>query len=122
MLLRKRQRRDYQLASGLTEDVEHSDNIYRNARARLPWLTIGLAGGIFGCAYFGRFEGNLRIYPEMAFFIPLIAAMGGNVGIQSSAIVVQGLASNTLRLERLISKLSKDLVVAILECHYTLPG
>jgi len=78
----------------------------------LPWLFIGLLGGIFAALILGRFEGNLRIYPEMAFFIPLIAAMGGNVGIQSSAIVVQGLASNTLNLEGLVPKLSKDLVVA----------
>ncbi len=113
-VIREEAERDYQLASGLTEDVEHSDNIYRNARARLPWLVIGLTGGVFGALILGRFENNLRIYPEMAFFIPLIAAMGGNVGIQSSAIVVQGLASNTLRLDRFMSKLSKDFAVAII--------
>jgi len=113
-VIKEEAERDYQLASGLTEDVEHSDNIYRNARARLPWLTIGLAGGIFGALILGRFEEDLRFYPEMALFIPLIAAMAGNVGIQSSAIVVQGLANNTLHLDSIASKLAKDLVVAII--------
>lgn len=113
-VIKEEAERDYQLASGLTEDVEHSDNIYRNARARLPWLTIGLAGGIFGALILGRFEEDLRFYPEMALFIPLIAAMAGNVGIQSSAIVVQGLANNTLHLDSIASKLAKDLVVAVI--------
>ena len=113
-VIREEAERDYQLASGLTEDVEYSDNIYRNSRARLPWLIIGLTGGIFGALILGRFESNLRIYPEMAFFIPLIAAMGGNVGIQSSAIIVQGLANNTLRLDSFVTKLSKDFVVALI--------
>lgn len=113
-VIREEAERDYQLASGLTEDVEYSDTIYRNARARLPWLVIGLTGGVFGAIILGRFESDLRIYPEMAFFIPLIAAMGGNVGIQSSAIVVQGLANNTLRLDRFFSKLSKDFAVAFI--------
>jgi magnesium transporter len=113
-VIREEAERDYQLASGLTEDVEYSDNIYRNARARLPWLIIGLTGGIFGALILGRFESSLRIYPEMAFFIPLIAAMGGNVGIQSSAIIVQGLANNTLRFDSFVTKLSKDFVVALI--------
>lgn len=113
-VIREEADRDYQLASGLTEDVEHSDNVYRNARARLPWLTIGLAGGIFGALILGRFDDELRIYPGMILFIPLIAAMGGNVGIQSSAIVVQGLANNTLRIDSMVSKLSKDLLVALI--------
>jgi magnesium transporter len=113
-VIREEADRDYQLASGLTEDVEHSDNVYRNARARLPWLTIGLAGGIFGALILGRFDEELRIYPGMILFIPLIAAMGGNVGIQSSAIVVQGLANNTLRIDSMVSKLSKDLLVAMI--------
>jgi magnesium transporter len=113
-VIREEAERDYQLASGLTEDVEYSDNIYRNSRARLPWLIIGLTGGVFGALILGRFESNLRIYPEMAFFIPLIAAMGGNVGIQSSAIIVQGLANNTLRLDSFVTKLSKDFIVALI--------
>lgn len=106
--------RDYQMASGLTEDVEHSDRVIRITRARLPWLFIGMLGGILGALVLGRFEDDLKIYPEMAFFIPLIAAMGGNVGIQSSAIIVQSLANNTYRYDGIASKLGKEFLVAFL--------
>ncbi|TFH25644.1 MAG: magnesium transporter, partial [Bacteroidia bacterium] len=106
--------RDYQLASGITADVETTDSPARLSRARLPWLIIGLLGGIVVAAVIGRFEEDIKINPEMAFFIPLIAAMAGNVGIQSSAIIVQGIASNSLGLESTYRKLGKELVVALL--------
>ena len=83
---------DYQLASGISEDVDATDSPVDQVRARLPWLLIGLAGGILSSQIIARFEGQLRIDPKMAFFMPLIAATAGNVGVQSSAIVVQGLA------------------------------
>lgn len=105
--------KDYQMASGISVDVETTDSPVRMARARLPWLIIGLLGGIFVAAVIGRFEEDLKIYPEMAFFIPLIAAMAGNVGIQSSAIIVQGLASNSLGLESTFRKLMKEFLVAV---------
>ncbi|MBM3420528.1 MAG: magnesium transporter [Bacteroidetes bacterium] len=113
-VIREEAERDYQLASGLTEDVEHSDKVFRITRARLPWLFIGMVGGVLGALVLARFEGDLKIYPEMAFFIPLIAAMGGNVGIQSSAIIVQGLASNTYKIDGVGSKLGKEFMVALL--------
>ncbi|MBE0676776.1 MAG: magnesium transporter [Bacteroidales bacterium] len=113
-VIREEAERDYQLASGLTEDVEHSDRVFRITRARLPWLFIGMVGGILGALVLGRFEGDLKIYPEMAFFIPLIAAMGGNVGIQSSAIIVQGLANNTYKFDDMGGKLGKEFLVAFL--------
>lgn len=113
-VIREEAERDYQLASGLTEDVEHSDRVFRITRARLPWLFIGLVGGVLGALVLGRFEGDLHIYPEMAFFIPLIAAMGGNVGIQSSAIIVQGIANNTYRFDGMGAKLGKEFLVALL--------
>ncbi|MCF8378632.1 MAG: magnesium transporter [Bacteroidales bacterium] len=106
--------KDYQLASGITEDVEHSDSTWMLTRARLPWLMIGLFGGILVALVIGQFESDLQINPKMAFFIPLIAAMAGNVGIQSSAIVVQSIANNTLRLERTFPKLIKELSVGLL--------
>lgn len=113
-VIREEAERDYQLASGLTDDVEHSDRVFRITRARLPWLFIGLVGGVLGALVLGRFEGDLHIYPEMAFFIPLIAAMGGNVGIQSSAIIVQGIANNTYRFDGIGAKLGKEFLVALL--------
>jgi len=113
-VIRDEAERDYQLASGIIADVETTDSAARLSRARLPWLIIGLLGGIVVAAVIGRFEEDIQINPEMAFFIPLIAAMAGNVGIQSSAIIVQGIASNSLGLESTFRKLIKELLVALL--------
>lgn len=113
-VIREEAEKDYQMASGLIDEVEYGDKVFTITRARLPWLLIGLAGGIMGALVLGRFETNLKIYPEMAFFIPLVAAMGGNVGIQSSAIIVQGLANNTLRTDRTFQRLGKEFLVALL--------
>jgi magnesium transporter len=104
--------RDYQLASGISEDVESRDSVWTLTRARLPWLLIGLGGGIGGAYVIGAFE--LERNPGMALFIPLIAAMGGNVGVQSAAIVVQGLASSTIETSDLFSRLSKELGVGLI--------
>lgn len=104
--------KDYQMASGIAEDVELRDSIWTLTRARLPWLLIGMAGGILGAWVIGVFD--IKQNPEMALFIPLIAAMGGNVGVQSAAIVVQGLANKSVRNEGLFSKLLKELGVGLL--------
>lgn len=105
---------DYQLMSGITEDVDATDKVWVLSRARLPWLLIGLLGGIASSRFIELYEGTLKIHPEMAFFMPLIAAMGGNVGVQSSAIVVQGLANDTLGNQNIVSKILKELRVALL--------
>lgn len=88
--------KDYQMLSGISEDIESSDTIWQITRARFPWLLIGMIGGILGAQVIGVFEAEAATTPALMAFIPLIAAMGGNVGIQSSAIVVQGLANKTL--------------------------
>ncbi len=111
-VIKEEAEKDYQMASGITEDVEPTDNVWVLTRARIPWLLIGLLGGILVAKVIGIFEIDLGMFPEMAFFIPLIAAMGGNVGVQSSAIIVQGLANNTLGMESTSKKLLKELVVA----------
>jgi len=113
-VIRDEAEKDYQLASGITTDVETTDSPARLSRARLPWLIIGLLGGIVVSGVISRFEEDIQINPEMAFFIPLIAAMAGNVGIQSSAIIVQGIASNSLGLESTIRKLGKEVIVALM--------
>ena len=105
---------DYQLASGISEDVDASDSPMVQVRARLPWLLIGLAGGILSSQIIGLYEEELRIDPKMAFFMPLIAATAGNVGVQSSAIVVQGLASGALAHVNVFARLWKELRVALL--------
>ena len=103
---------DYNKASGISEQVDASDNIVTLTRARLPWLLIGLMGGIMGAEIIGIFDIENNI--ELAFFTPLIAAMGGNVGVQSAAIIVQGLASNNLGMDSLAQRLIKELGVALL--------
>ena len=103
---------DYNKASGISEQVDASDNILTLTRARLPWLLIGLMGGIMGAEVIGIFDIENNI--ELAFFTPLIAAMGGNVGVQSAAIIVQGLASNNLGIDSLAQRLMKELGVALL--------
>jgi len=111
-VIREEAERDYQLMSGITQDVESTDSAWVLTRARIPWLFIGLFGGIIGALVIGNYETDLGIYPQMAFFIPLIAAMGGNVGVQSSSIIVQALANNSMGFESIGRKLFKELGVA----------
>ena len=101
------------LMAGIAEDVEEDDSVWVLSRARLPWLVIGLLGGVIGAQFIGIFEGDLKKYAELAFFIPLIIATGGNVGIQSSALVVQSLASISGFESSAWRKLIKTLLVAI---------
>ena len=112
--VREQHERDYQLASGISQDVETSDNIFTQTAARLPWLLIGMIGGLGNSLVLGGFEGNLATNPKMALFIPLIGGTGGNVGIQSSAIIVQGLANNSLKEEDVLSQVFKEAVVALI--------
>ena len=113
-VIREEADRDYQMASGISEDVETTDSAWILTRARLPWLLIGLVGGIVVALVLGQFESDLSENAKLAFFIPLIAAMAGNVGIQSSAIVVQSIANNTLGLEKTIYKIFKEFTVGLM--------
>jgi len=112
-VIKEEAEKDYQLASGISENVEYSDNIWLQTRARLPWLLVGLMGGIVSSNVIGTYEGEIQIHPEMALFIPLIAAMGGNVGVQSSALVVQGLANKSLGLDGIWSKVFKEMLIGL---------
>lgn len=105
--------KDYQLASGISEDVDSDDKIWVLSRARLPWMIIGLLGGIVGSRVISLYEGQLQLHPEMAYFMTLIAAMGGNAGVQSSAIVVQSLASGNIT-GNLLPRLGKEFGVALI--------
>jgi len=113
-VMREEADKDYQMMSGLTEDVEHTDKVWQLTRARLPWLFIGLFGGILGAIILSFYEADLAANASMAFFIPLIAAMGGNVGVQSSSIVVQGLASGNADVESTFKKIIKELSVSLI--------
>ncbi|MFP4367059.1 MAG: magnesium transporter [Bacteroidales bacterium] len=113
-VMKEEAERDYQLIAGISEDVESYDKVWILTRARLPWLLVGLTGGILVSQVIGLFEADLGIYPEMAFFMPLIAASAGNVGVQSSSIVVQGLANQSIQLSKTVSRLLKEFVVAMM--------
>lgn len=110
-IMKEEAEKDYQMASGISEDVESSDTVWEITRARLPWLLIGMIGGLFGAKVIGIFD--IEKNYQMAFFIPLIAAMGGNVGVQSAAIVVQSLAGGTNTLGNISQRLIKELGVAL---------
>jgi magnesium transporter len=113
-VIREEAEKDYQLISGISSDVDHGDSPWLLTKARLPWLLIGLVGGILGSRVIAYYEVDLGIYPEMIFFLPLIAAMGGNVGVQSSAIIVQGLANNSISNIKTLKKLLNEFFVALI--------
>ncbi len=105
--------KDYQLAAGLTQDVEADDSIAQLTKARLPWLFLGLLGGVGAFLIMGLFENSFNENAVLFFFTPLIAAMAGNVGVQSSAIIVQGLANDDIK-GSINSRLIKELFLAAL--------
>ncbi|MGZ9734883.1 magnesium transporter [Flavobacterium sp. GNP002] len=104
---------DYQLAAGISQDVEADDSIFEHTKARLPWLVLALLGGFISVKVLGLFEGAMLLHGNLFFFTPLIAAMAGNVGVQSSAIIVQGLANNTLS-GSLFNRLVKEVSLSLL--------
>lgn len=111
--IREEAEKDYQMAAGISEGVEADDSIRKHVRARLPWLVLALLGGFVSVTVLGTFEAAMEKYGALFFFVPLIAAMAGNVGVQSSAIVLQGLANNTLR-GSLMKRLLKEVGLSLL--------
>jgi len=104
---------DYQLAAGISQDVEADDSILQLTKARLPWLVLALLGGFVSVKVLGLFGGAMANHGNLFFFTPLIAAMAGNVGVQSSAIIVQGLANDTLS-GSLFNRLIKEVSLSLL--------
>ena len=107
--------KDYQLAAGISKDVEADDTIFELVKARLPWLFLGLLGGLGSVFILQDFEAIME-QPRLRnlfFYTPLIAAMAGNVGVQSSAIIVQGLANDAVKgslFKRLIKEVGLSLI------------
>lgn len=107
--------KDYQMAAGISQDVEADDNVWELTRARLPWLILGLFGGLASVFILEDFE-SLMLDPDIKklfFFTPLIAAMAGNVGVQSSAIIVQGLANDNVK-GSLFNRLLKEVGLSLI--------
>lgn len=108
--------KDYQMAAGISSDVEADDSILQLTKARLPWLVLGLLGGLGSVYIMEGFEEALEKYSRLFYFTPLIAAMAGNVGVQSSAIIVQGLANDNVKgslIKRLIKEVGLSLINGI---------
>ena len=131
--VREQSERDYQLASGISSDVDADDSIFTQTKARLPWLLIGIVGGIVNSLILGGFEAQIAAVTALAIFIPLIGGTGGNVGVQASAIVVQGLANGRLDLKEAWKQVGRSVLIALLNavvisavvfvyCFFTQPG
>ena len=112
-VIKEEAERDYQMAAGISQDVEADASIWELTRARLPWLILGLFGGAAAAVIMGGFEEMFREYTVLFLFTPLIAAMAGNVGVQSSAIIVQGLANDDIK-GSISNRLIKEMLLALL--------
>ena len=112
--VREQSERDYQLASGISRDIDADDSVFAQTKARLPWLLIGIIGGIVNSLILTGFEAQIAAVTMLAIFIPLIGGTGGNVGVQASAIVVQGLANGKLELRNAGRQIAREVVVALM--------
>lgn len=112
-VIREEADKDYQLAAGISQDVEADDSILELTKARLPWLVLGLFGGLGSVFIMKDYEHIMSTVPSLFFYTPLIAAMAGNVGVQSSAIIVQGLANDNVK-GSLINRLLKEVGLSLI--------
>ncbi|MDE5969945.1 MAG: magnesium transporter [Muribaculaceae bacterium] len=112
--VRESSERDYQLASGISSDIDADDSIFAQVKARIPWLLIGIASGILASIILSTFETQLAAVTTLALFIPIIGGTGGNVGVQASAIVVQSLANGSLEIKQFAGQLGKEVLIGLL--------
>lgn len=112
-VIKEEAEKDYQLAAGITQDVDSDDSIFHLTKARIPWLFLGLIGGIGAFLIMEGFQHSFKENAVLFFFTPLIAAMAGNVGVQSSAIIVQGLANDDVK-GSINNRLIKEMLLAAL--------
>mgnify|MGYP001135635205 CR=1 FL=1 len=110
--VREASERDYQMA-GISSDIDADDSIWAQIKARLPWLLIGIIGGIVNSIILGGFEEQIAKVAALAIFIPLIGGTGGNVGVQASAIVVQGLANGRLSLRNTGKQIARECLISL---------
>ena len=113
-VIREEAEKDFQMASGISENVESTSSVFRHTRSRLPWILIGLMGGVMSSLIIKGYEVEIDINPSLAFFIPLIVATAGNVGVQSSAIIVQGLASKDFQIGGIFRQVGKEAVIGLM--------
>ncbi len=111
--VRESSERDFQLASGISSDVDADDTVLAQTKARIPWLLIGVASGILASLILSGFEAELQAVTVLALFIPIIGGTGGNIGVQASAIVVQSLANGTIDAKDTLKQLSKEFLIGL---------
>ena len=111
--VREQSERDYQLASGLSSDVDADDSVFSQTKARIPWLLIGIVSGIFASLILAGFQEQIAAVTALALFIPIIGGTGGNVGVQASAIVVQGLANGSLEIKEFGKQIGKEMLIGL---------
>lgn len=111
--VREQSERDYQLASGLSSDVDADDSVLSQTKARIPWLLIGIVSGIVASMILAGFQDQIAAVTALALFIPIIGGTGGNVGVQASAIVVQGLANGTLEIKEFGKQIGKEVLIGL---------
>ncbi|MCY3488071.1 MAG: magnesium transporter [Bacteroidetes bacterium] len=112
-VIREEAEEDYLRLSGITGDEDQTDTVFSITRGRLPWLLLGMVGAVFAGSVIGVYEENIRRASVLAAFIPVVMAMAGNAGIQSSAIIVQGLASGEVWSVNMLRRMGKEVYVAI---------
>ena len=105
--------KDYQMAAGISQDVEAGDSVYEMIKARLPWLLIGMVIELIASLVLKDNQTSVQQYSTLIIFVPLLSATAGNIGVQASAIVVQGLANGSLK-EFSKKYLTKEITVAMI--------
>lgn len=112
--VREQSERDFQLASGISSDIDAGDSVLAQTKARIPWLLIGVVGGLINSIILTGFEAQIAAVTALATFIPLIGGTGGNVGVQASAIVVQGLANGRLEIKDAWKQIGRETLISLL--------
>jgi magnesium transporter len=105
---------DISKMAGTTDQEIRQDSALRIASLRLPWIIISLVGGILSGTIISHYRGTLGSLLALVFFIPVITAMGGNIGIQSSTIVVRGLATGEIGLFHIARRILRELRIGLL--------
>ena len=105
---------DISLMAGTREDEFHEESSMRISRIRLPWLIIGAAGGLCSALVMRHFSVSLERVLALAFFVPVITAMGGNVGLQTSTIIVRSMHSERGLSDPVGERLVKEWRVALM--------
>lgn len=100
--------------AGVGEEYIETQTILRGTRIRLPWLFASFLGGVAAFFIIGGFEDNLAKFTSLAAFIPVIMGMGGNIGTQSSTIVVRGIATGRINLQDFYRVVTKELAVGLI--------